>query len=245
MYKTYVELSDSHGLPFILNADFSLDAGRLTALLQKEQPDILLFCNPNNPTGNLYQRAELLSVIKQAPCLVLLDEAYMEFAPPGQSLLPDLIDCSNLAIFRTFSKAYGLAGLRVGYILSGNRRIIDGISKALLPYNVNALSLAVAQTVYKHRHSYDPLIRAIIAERERIGARLDALGLQSYPSATNFIFFRYLNQEKTAALAAALAARQIFVRDFTKNPDLSGLRLTIGQPRENDIALSAISDCIK
>jgi histidinol-phosphate/aromatic aminotransferase/cobyric acid decarboxylase-like protein len=133
MYKTYAALSDSEGLAFPLDADFSLDAGRLSAFLRKQRPDILLICNPNNPTGTLYPAKELSALIANADCLVLLDEAYTEFAPAGSSLLDNLKEFKNLAVFRTFSKAYGLAGLRVGYMASANSEIMRAVGKALLP----------------------------------------------------------------------------------------------------------------
>ncbi|MDR3348795.1 MAG: histidinol-phosphate transaminase [Acidaminococcales bacterium] len=240
MYKTYAALSGGIDLPFALEDDFSLDFDRLRFFLRKERPAVMIICNPNNPTGNLYPAAELKRTAESAGCPVLVDEAYMEFAPEGSSLLPCLNEYKNIAVSRTFSKAYGLAGLRVGYMASGDARIIQALGKALLPYNVNVLSLALARAVYAQKELYAQIARAIAKERGRVYERLCSLGLKVCPSAANFLFFRAGGPDETAVLAKNIAGRRVFVRDFSGNPALAGLRMTIGTYEENEKALAAI-----
>jgi histidinol-phosphate aminotransferase len=160
-------------------------------------------------------------------------------------LLNCLGECKNLAVARTFSKAYGLAGLRVGYMAAGDPLVARALGKVLLPYNVNALSLLLARTVYAQKSLYGQTARAIAQERERVYGRLSSLGLKVCPSAANFLFFAVPGEGRTAALAENLAARRIFVRDFSQNPLLAGLRMTVGTYGENEKALAAIQEFLR
>jgi histidinol-phosphate aminotransferase len=243
MYQTYAELSGGMACPFPLEPDFSLDCDKLKACLRQEKPHLFIICNPNHPTGTLYQAKELLRLLPEAPCPVLLDEAYMEFA--GQSLLPYLAEHGNLAVFRTFSKAYGLASGRVGYLLSANEAIIQAVSKALLPYHVNAFSLLAAQTVYQRRALYKSIVSGIIKERERLAGEIASLGWQACPSATNFVFFSTGQREANGQLVRHLAGQGIYVRDFSAHPALAGIRMTVGTQEENQAALAAMKDFAK
>ena len=240
MYKIYAQLSGSVDCPFTLERDFSLDFDKLKNFLQKERPAILFICNPNNPTGNYYDTDELFRVIKEVDGLVLLDEAYMEFAGEEYSMFKYLSKLPNAAILRTFSKAYGLASGRVGYIAATNRKIIDILGKVLLPYHVNALSLAVAQVVYQNRNFYKECISSIIKERDEVSAALSSFGYTVYPSKTNFIFFSA--DDKTGELVNFLGERGIILRSFATNPDLRGIRMTMGTGEENEKALAQIKE---
>ena len=240
MYKIYAQLSGSVDCPFTLERDFSLDFDKLKKFSQKERPAILFICNPNNPTGNYYDADELFKVIKEVDGLVLLDEAYMEFAGEECSMFKYLSKLPNTAILRTFSKAYGLASGRIGYIAAINRKIIDILGKVLLPYHVNALSLAVAQVVYQNKEFYKESISKIIKEREEVSGMLSSLGCKLYPSKTNFIFFSA--GDKNSELISFLGNRGIFLRSFAANPDLSGIRMTVGTRAENEKALAQIKE---
>lgn len=243
MYKVYAQLSESIDCPFALEKDFSLDFDKLKDFLRKERPAMIFLCNPNNPTGTYYDTDKLFAVIKDADCLVLLDEAYMEFADADASMFKYLDKLSNTAILRTFSKAYGLASSRLGYIAAANRRIIDTLGKVLLPYHVNAMSLAVGEQVYRNRHFYKESISAIIEERQRLCSELAQLGGKVYPSKTNFVFFSFA--DKDTSLVKFLATNKIFVRDFTTSPDLAGIRLTVGTKEENEIVVAKIKDFLR
>ncbi len=245
MYETYALLSDSIPCPFALEDDFSLDTDKLLSFLQAQKPDILILCNPNNPTGTLYLKEDLIKIIKNANCLVLLDEAYTEFC--DQSLVDQLQNYDNLAILRTFSKAYGLASSRVGYILSNNSNIIDVLTKVLLPFQINTLSLIAAKVVYEHKSSYEPIICDIIKQRDCLTKDLEALNCIVYPSSTNFILFSLGKKpQDNKDLSDFLAQGNVFVRDFSSVAILkNAIRLTIGSKEENEQVLDMIKQFLK
>lgn len=245
MYKTYAFLADSIPAPFSLNKDFQIDVENMLDFLQKEKPSILILCNPNNPTGTINEVEGLLQILDAAKCVVLLDEAYMEFA--DQSLLSYLSKYDNLVILKTFSKAYGLAGLRVGYLACSNENIVKTINKAVLPYSVNQMSLLVAQTVYENKEKYQDLIKEIIEQREYVSKQLLKLGFTVYPSKTNFVMCNLnSSKEEGEKLFDFLLENKVLVRNFSKNPLLKGsLRITIGTKQENDILLEKIKEYCK
>lgn len=245
MYKFYAQFSGSTDCPFMLEQDFAIDYDKLKNFLAAEKPALIFICNPNNPTGTFYDVKKLCEVIKNSSCLVLMDEAYMEFADEGNSMLKYLDELPNMAVLRTFSKAYGLASGRVGYIVAKNEKIIEVLGKALLPYHVNAMSLAVAQTVYQNRDEYKASIKAIIEERKRLSAEITALGMKVYPSQTNFIFFTLANSESNLAFVKTLTNESIFVRDFSGKPELGGIRLTVGTKEENDKVLAILKEFLQ
>jgi histidinol-phosphate aminotransferase len=169
---------------------------------------------------------------------VVVDEAYGEFA--GQSAVDLLGKYPNLVIARTFSKAYGLASARVGFILAA-REIIDLVGKVLLPYHLNAFSLAAAETVWDMRAEFVPGVARTIAERTRLTAALKAIpAVEVFPSAANFLLVR---SGRAKDLAGYLGSRSIGVRDFSASPALAGcLRVTVGTAAENDAFLAAVRE---
>lgn len=245
MYKTYADLSDSIATPFLLDRDFKVDVESLLVFLQTEQPDILILCNPNNPTGTLNRRKELLSVLDNTDCLVFADEAYMEFA--DESLLDYLDRYDNLIIFRTFSKAYGLASMRAGYLVCKNEAIMSTINKVLLPYHLNKASLAVAQVVWENKEEYQDIINKVVSQRETLSKELSQLGFTVYPSSANFILCNLDNSnEKSEELYQFLISNKILVRNFSKHPLLNGsLRITVGTQEENKLLLEKIKEYLK
>lgn len=243
MYKVYAEMSGSIDTPFSLEEDFTLGYAKLEDFLAKEQPSVLIICNPNNPTGTHYDKEKLLAIVKKAKCLVVMDEAYMEFA--SGSMTDELGENPNMIVLRTFSKAYGLASSRIGYALCGNKEIIDVLTKVLLPYHINAMTLEAAGTVWKSRDMYKECIEGIIKERDDFSQKLTDLDIKVYPSQTNFLFFTLSSMQQNKKLMDMLAQSGIYLRDFTANPLLSGIRMTVGTPDENKKVLSIIKECGK
>ncbi len=228
MYPVYIQLADSQPVPFRLTADYWLD---LTAFIeQARQADLAIICNPNNPTGNVLPPASIAILARELTCPLVVDEAYFEFY---QISAADLLqETDNLIIVRTFSKAYGLAAARAGY-LAASAAVSAAIGKVLLPYHLNALSLTAATTVLEYQDEFLPGIDRIIRERRRLAARLAELpGLTVYPSETNFLLIK---MEQAVQAAARLAAAGIGIRDFSRSPGLTDcLRISIGSPAEND-----------
>lgn len=237
MYRVYATLADSQPVPVALNEDFTLDSDRLLAAANKAAASVILLCNPNNPTGLVMPPEQIEYIVANTESLVVVDEAYYEFY--GKTSVALLGKYPNLAIARTFSKAYGLAAARVGYLLA-SETIARTVGKVLLPYNVNALTLTVAETVYNMRSEFAAGLEDNSRERDRMMAALSAVdGLVVYPSQTNFLLIK---SEQAATLAARLSARGIGVRDFSASPGLTGcIRITIGTPAENNDVLEVVT----
>ncbi|TWH52103.1 histidinol-phosphate transaminase [Sporomusa sp. KB1] len=237
MYGIYAKLADSQPVPVALNADYTLDADKLLAAANEAAASVVLLCNPNNPTGVVLPPAQIEYIVANTKSLVVVDEAYHEFY--GKSSVNLLGKYPNLAIARTFSKAYGLAAARVGYLLAGED-IAQTIGKVLLPYNVNALTLATAEIVYNMRQEFAVSLAENSRERERMTAALGAIaGVTVYPSQTNFLLIK---SDTMAAMVARLSARGIGIRDFSTAPGLTDcIRIGIGTPDENKAVLEAVT----
>jgi len=219
---------------------FDLDLPAVLDAMDREQPVLTFIAYPNNPTGNLFDPADIERVIEASPGLVVVDEAYAPFT--DSSFLPRLGCWPNLLVMRTVSKM-GLAGLRLGY-LAGPAEWIAEIDKVRLPYNINALTQISATLALRHRALFDAQTAAIRAERARLFAALASLdGVQPYPSEANFILLR-LTGGHADAVFAGLRARGVLVKNLQgAHPLLAEcLRVTVGQPEENAAFLSALAD---
>ncbi len=240
MYKIYCLLADSEPLTVELDAGFALSPEKVFTTALKEQAGLIILCNPNNPTGGAMATEAVEYIVAGARCPVVVDEAYGEFA--GKSVLPLLGKYPNLIVARTFSKAYGLAAARVGYAAAG-REIIAAVGKVLLPYHINAFSLAAAETVWGMRDEFAPGIARTVAERERVAAALREMPIEVFPSATNFLLLR---SARAKELSDYLASQGVGVRDFSAAPALAGcLRVTVGTVSENDVFLAATGKFIR
>ena len=223
------------GVP--LKDGFALDRDAMLAAIEREQPAVVFLAYPNNPTGNLFAPADIEAVLRTAPGLVVVDEAYHAFAQ--QSFLARLPEFPNLLVMRTLSKQ-GLAGLRLG-MLMGDPRWLAEFDKLRLPYNINILTQLSAAFALANPHVLAAQAAAIRAERTRLYDALAACdGVTIWPSAANFLLFR---PARPAAGVAHAALRQAGV--LIKNLDPQGgmltgcLRVTVGTPTENDAFLSA------
>ena len=198
----------------------------------------MIFLNtPNNPTGQLIPVADLEQIAEAAPrAVILVDEAYIEFG--GDSLLPQLHRHPNVLIGRTFSKAYGLAGLRVG-ILIGHPAVLDPVRAVTLPFNINAVAIAATLAALED-DEFLPRYAAQVAEsRERLYAACDRLGLRYWPSAANFVLVEV--GEAVSLFVAALATRGVHVRDRSKDPATPGcIRITAGVLQHTAAAIEAL-----
>ena len=218
--------------------DFSIDEDAVLARVAEGDIDYLVVTSPNNPTGKLADEAFLYALLEATDALVMVDEAYFEFS--RTTMRPALAQHENLVILRTFSKAFSLAGVRMGYLL-GNAEVISEFVKVRQPYSVDAVSQAVARVVYANRAKFEPGITAIIAERQRVFEGLKKVpGVTPFPSDANYVLFRL---ERAAEAWQALYDRGVLVRDFSRTPMLEGcLRVSIGSPEENDAFLAALRD---
>ena len=220
-----------HDLP----EDLVLTEEVAAAAVDQHDPDLTVVAHPNNPTGIPVDVGVLRTLHDRSRGLLVVDEAYVEFG--GASAVELLDDCGRLVVTRTFSKAYRLAGLRLGYLLA-HAWVVDDLRKVRLPYPLDAVKQAAAVTALALREQLTDHIPAVVAERERVARALAAIpGVAVYPSAANFLLLR----TAVGGLFEGLLARGVLVRDFSTAPRLTGcVRVTIGTPAENDAFLSAL-----
>jgi histidinol-phosphate aminotransferase len=207
---------------------------------------VIAIANPNNPTGLAASRADLLKIAEAAPdAAVLIDEAYFEFCGAAltcRTMIPDLARHPNLFVARTFSKAYGLAGLRLG-VLTGAAEQIDYLRRLSLPFNVNAVALACLEEALSDRAFVSEHVAQVKRGRERLEQLSDELGLRFWPSQANFVLVRV--GAKAKAFVEAMERRGILVRDSSANPGCDGcVRITVGTPKQMDGVLQAIREAI-
>jgi len=200
--------------------------------------DLTFWCSPNNPTGEASGPDTLAAVCQAAPGLVVVDEAYGEF---GRSRAAELLgDHTNLVVTRTFSKAFRMAGLRLGYLLA-DPSVVDGLRLVRLPYHLSSVTQAVARCALSHAGGLMDHIVVTERERERVAVAMASLaGVQVLPSDANFLCFS--TEVEPKRLWRGLLDRGVLVRDVSGYPTLDRhLRVTIGTPEENDAFVQAIT----
>lgn len=231
MYKEFAKLHDTKVYEVDLNADFTFNVDAFIKAIKKENPKMIILCNPNNPTGTLIKREDIIKVLESTSSLVILDEAYMEFYGEGNIDLISKYD--NLIILRTFSKLYALASMRCGYAL-GQKENIDVIDTAKSPYNLNEITLRLATVVIKNKELYANRIEYFKKERESMYNTLKSLGIEVYPSASNFLWMRLSDE-----VVAECDKRKIYIRKMTYN-NLKYNRVCIGTKEENEAFLEVV-----
>lgn len=222
IYGILTQITGGSRREVYLGDGFQLNAKQIL----RENPDLIFIAYPNNPTGNCFNQREIAEIIEKTKGLVVIDEAYFEFS--HKTFLSQLTTYENVIILRTFSKAFGLAGLRVGY-LAARPAIIKEISKVKLPYNVNTLSQAIAVIMLKNIRYISGTVDIIKKERILLFEGLKTL-VTAYPSETNFIFFQC---RQAQALYNYLLGKRILIKSFNEGYLKNYLRVTVGTPAEN------------
>jgi histidinol-phosphate aminotransferase len=202
---------------------------------------VIAIANPNNPTGLVAARADLLKIAEAAPdAAVLIDEAYFEFC--GETLISDLARHPNLFVGRTFSKVYGLAGLRLGVVV-GAAEQVGYLRRSGVPFNVNSAVLACVEEALADQAFVREHLAQVKHGREQLALLFSELGLRYWPSQTNFVLVRVGAAAK--AFVEAMQRRGILVRDSSANPGCDGcVRITVGTPAQMDGVLQAIREAI-
>jgi histidinol-phosphate aminotransferase len=223
------------GIP--LNLDMSYNVDALIAKANESRAKVIVVNNPNNPTGSVLKKDGIIRLLEEFSGFVLLDEAYYEFC--GCSGLELLEKYPRLIITRTFSKAMGMASLRVGYLLA-HPDLAEQISKAKLPYNVNQFSLTAAEVALENMERFKPAIDEILKERDRLSRELAAIpGVKVYPTEANFFLVEIPFQPRI--IFEDLYRQGILIRDVSSYPMLSKcLRISVGSHEENSRLLSAL-----
>jgi len=223
-----------------LRSDLQFDVAALVKEIEEKQPDVTIICSPNNPTGCVISDQDLAVLLKAGRGLVVVDEAYHEFA--HHSTVPLLSDHETLVVLRTFSKAMAMAALRVGYLLAAPE-LVREIAKAVLPYNLNALSHIAAEVgIEMFEAKLRLLVESICAERDRLYVELAAIpGIVPVQSQANFMVVR--SNQDPGRVFAELLKRDILIRDVSGYPMLSDyFRVSVGTPEENDLLLEGLRE---
>ncbi len=222
--------------PPLVDHRFDLEA---VAAAVTDRTKLILLATPNNPTGTAVSSAELATLLSSIPddVVVLVDEAYREFADPelGDPVAELLPVHRNLVVTRTFSKAYGLAGLRVGYAIT-DPEIVAQIDKILIPFAVNNLAQAGALAALASLDQIQPKVDQILDERARVVTELTQAGWKLPPAEANFVYLA--TAERTDEIYVELERRGVVTRPFSGD----GIRVTIGTPTENDRFLATLAD---
>ena len=240
LYKQIATVLGGEVETVLLKPDLTYDVDALLHAIKQKQPDVTIICSPNNPTGCVLEATDLRRLLRESSGLVVIDEAYHEFAQ--QSVVPLLNEFENLIVLRTFSKAMAFAALRVGYLLA-SPELVREIRKAVLPYNLNAFSQMAAEVaVEKYPTLLGPTVEAIIAERERLYRAISEIrGLHPLKSKGNFMVVK--SATDITRIFTELLERDILVRDVSGYPMLQDyFRFSVGTPEENDRLLSALNE---
>jgi histidinol-phosphate aminotransferase len=223
-------------LPAPRRDDFSVDVDAAVAAVEEHRPDVLFLASPNNPTGQSVPLADLRRIAHAAPGMVVVDEAYAEFAqgPGAPALLDELAE--RLVVTRTMSKAFAFAGGRLGY-LAAAPAVVDALLLVRLPYHLSALTQAAARAALRHAPATLASVAALVAERRRVVESLRRMGFSTVDSDANFVLFgRFDGPGGAAAAWRRYLERGVLIRDV----GVPGyLRATIGLPGENDAFLAA------
>jgi histidinol-phosphate aminotransferase len=239
LYRLLTNVLGGRYVPVPLGERFEYDVDRLIETARREGARLVVLNSPNNPTGSVLPDGAVERILEQTEALVVCDEAYQDFG--GPTALGLLSRSSRLVVLRTFSKAFGLAGLRFGLALA-HPAVAAEIAKGKLPYNVNLITLTAARVALRHASELQARIRELIGTRDRFLERLRHIrGLTAYPSAANFVLIRC-----QAIPAAELFHRLyqefgILVRDVSATPELAEcLRISIGTAEDMEVVAEAI-----
>jgi histidinol-phosphate aminotransferase len=229
------------GVP--LGPELEFQAEEIRRLRRELHAPLTIVCSPNNPTGSLLAAEEVSRLCRDSDGLVVVDEAYHEFS--GQTVVPLLAEHKNLVVLRTFSKAMGLAGLRVGYLLA-SPELVREVNKARLPYNLNFFSQAAALAALDEWDALRATVERLKDARQDLLYRLYRIpGVKPYPSAANFILFE-LAEADPKAVFEAVFARGVLIRDVTSYPRLARcLRVSVGTEEENEAFLVALRHAVE
>lgn len=241
MYQVAADIHNVEVKKVSLTDRYELDREKLLKTVT-EKTKLIFLCSPNNPTGNCLETDRILEVLNSFTGLVILDEAYIDFAP-GKSLLPQLKNFPNLVILQTFSKAWGMAGIRLGMAFASTE-IIQILNKIKYPYNLNILTQQKALELVKKNEEVKKWVKLLIAERKKMSDLLKEFPfvVEIFPSDANFLLVKMYDAR---GIYEYLVESGIIVRDRSKI-DLceNSLRITIGSSSENETLLHALNELI-
>lgn len=226
-------------VPLRIEPPWRLSPSDLERAVATEGADVVFACSPNNPTGNAQDPEVLAAAARGAPdVLFVVDEAYVEFG--GRTAAPLVRELPNVVVVRTFSKAFALAGARIGYCLAAPE-VVEDLRRVRLPYHLSALTQTAGLVALRHRDAALAILDAVREQRDRISAALPELGAEAFPSDANFVLFR--PPRPAAEVWRGLLRRGVLVRDFSSLVP-GCLRVTAGTPEEVDRFLDALKEVL-
>ena len=234
MYSIYAQVFSAKYIGAKADEDFKVNVDSIIKDIKENNPKLIILCNPNNPTGSVLTKEEVRKIVKSTDALIALDEAYMEFG--DESLIDEVMDYDNLLIVKTVSKAFSLAGIRMGYIVA-NEEIITSIEKVRAPYNLNSLSTYIATEALRQKERMFDYIKKIKGEREQIYKALVDLGVKAYASGANFVFFK----SDIDDLQKKLVDKEVLIRKFSGKLD-GYYRVSVGTKEQNEKFLEAFKE---
>ena len=242
MYTVACDINNVETVSPLLNDSFQIDFAEVVKYYSGKVK-IIFVCSPNNPTGKLLNKNDILQLCKTYHSLVVVDEAYIDFSEPSASLINEVNNYRNLVVMRTFSKAWGLAGVRLGFC-AADEEIISYLFKVKAPYNINALTRYAVLKSITNEKKKENAVSAIINERLRVETELKNIPAikNVYPSDANFLLIRLPHAKE---IQKQLAEKGIVIRDRSSQPKLEDcLRITIGTKEENDILLAKLKNIL-
>jgi histidinol-phosphate aminotransferase len=238
MYRVSAEINDVAIKEVLLTSDFQLNVPAVSESFS-ESTKLIFLCSPNNPTGNLIRRESIVKIAQNFNGIVVVDEAYIHFADEP-SMVEELPRLPNLVVLQTFSKAWAMAGLRVGLAFA-SEIIIDLMNRVKPPYNVSGIAQQTVLDSLKRKPQIDQWMQEIRSERDRLSSALKILAIveRIYPTDANFVLVKTVDADATYR---QLIEQKIVVRNRSSVELCEGcLRITVGTPRENDQLLEALS----
>ncbi len=236
MYPFFVSRNDRKAVEIPLNPDFTIP----TNIDFLNEVEAIFICSPNNPSGLSVDREKIMSILEEAE-LVVIDEAYSEYS--GEDNIPLLEEYDNLIIVRTFSKAWGLAGIRIGYGLMSAEKGIEYLEN-MLPYNVNSMSSSAALSALDKKAQVEESINKTIEERQRLSRKLEYLGFNPFPSDTNFLLCKKPAFIDIHRLYEDLLDRGIRIRTFDEPKLEDHVRITVADRKNNDHFIEVLEEIL-
>ena len=236
MYSIYAKIVNSRYIGAGEGNDFIINVDDVIKSIKENNPKLTIICNPNNPTGTIIKRDDVLRIVKSTDNVVIVDEAYMEFS--NESVVDEIENYDNLIVVKTMSKAFSMAGIRTGYLIA-NEELVKTIEKVRPPYNLNSISALLATKALKQKDKMLSYVENLKVEREKIYEKLIDMGVKAYKSGANFVFF----SSKVDNLAEKLIDNDVLIRKFGGKLD-NYYRVTVGSPKENEAFLNAMKKIV-
>lgn len=242
MYKFYSSIMEGKVIELSLNENMEIDVDKIIDKVKEERPKIVIFSNPNNPTGSVISREDIFKIVESSDSLIIVDEAYYEFY--GESVIDSVDKYENLIVLRTCSKAMGMAAARLGFLIA-NEKLVEIIRKVKPPFNINGLTQAVGEVILSKPALIKSNIQNIIDEREYLLEKLKTIEAQigkevfgMFPTGANFV---YIKSNRAEEIYRKLLDESISIRSFGNGT----IRITVGSREENNKLIFALKKILE